>query len=357
MFRRSRRLGFTLIELLVVIAIIAVLIGLLLPAVQKVRAAADRSKCSNNLHQMGIAIHAYHDVYLEFPPACDANPNSGTWQKYWMLSWQSRIMPFVELDNAWKHVDQVQSDTTLATPFPRWYPWWSPNVYPTGQYVELGQIYRVFICPADNRVADAVLSQGFMIAETSYLGVSGISHQGGAGSGTVNNKIDPTTGSKTGMNGIFIPVSNTTGTLRPGIKMASVRDGLSNTLMVGERPPSNSMYYGWRFAGYGNHGDGECDVVMGVSEDVRDANPGLVDCKTGQPCPLGHEYPNNAQALNWKSDDPNNDCAYFHYWSLHSGGMNFCMGDGAVRFITYNVNPMVQRALATRNQGETIGDF
>src|SRR5438105_10515470 len=109
MIRSSRRRGFTLIELLVVVTIIAVLIGLLLPAVQKVRDAANRIQCANHLKQIGIALHSYHDTYQSFPVGCDNNPYEYAkpaqglvgWQKYVWLSWFTRIMPWIEQGNIW----------------------------------------------------------------------------------------------------------------------------------------------------------------------------------------------------------------------------------------------------------------
>src|SRR5436309_2402621 len=88
--------GFTLIELLVVIAIIAVLIGLLLPAVQKVREAANRAKCTNNLHQIGLALHSFHDTYGQFPPANTGNKPADPITGFTYLSWLWRITPFIE---------------------------------------------------------------------------------------------------------------------------------------------------------------------------------------------------------------------------------------------------------------------
>jgi prepilin-type N-terminal cleavage/methylation domain-containing protein len=361
-----KRRGFTLIELLVVIAIIAVLIGLLLPAVQKVRAAADRIKCANNLHQLSIALHNYHDTNGSFPPSSDANPdgwptgqNQG-WQKYWMLSWHTRIMPFVEQDNVWKQMDQQESNTALSIPG-RFYPW-------DARFVGLSAVIPNYICPADNRMIVPYNYGPYSVAFTAYLGVNGISHRGGCGQfesdnfgyggcPCPNNEVDPTTNQLTGMRGILIPVVNYNGTCPPGVTMAMIKDGTSNTLMIGERPPSNNLYFGWMFAGYGNNGHNEGDIVLGLSERNEANAQGLMD-PTGKPCQQGNPDPRVTTGANaawsFKADNVNNECAYFHFWSLHPGGGNFALGDASVRFISYQIDPIVQRAMATRNGSETF---
>src|SRR5579883_1898408 len=190
MTRCARGRAFTLIELLVVIAIIGILIALLLPAVQKVRAAAQRTQCINNLKQIGLALHGFHDVNGSFPPALDnlpwENNTPGRYpitQKYWMLSWMARILPFIEQDNLWKVTEEEENDTSI--PLPNRYDPWNNKNHQTKLYgyTALGTEVKIFTCPADDRtyLATKVTEYGetFLIGFTEYLGVNGICHRGG----------------------------------------------------------------------------------------------------------------------------------------------------------------------------------
>ncbi len=340
MKRCSRRSGFTLIELLVVIAIIGILIALLLPAVQKVREAANRTKCQNDLKQIGLALHSYHDNNGYLPPGVDGSdpPSSGrpgASNYYWGWSWMARLLPYVEQDNLYRQADNF-ARTVSDNPWTKGTPAGNPG---------LRTALQIWQCPSDDRVYLAQYVPGQVgkggggetldVAFTSYLGVSGLHSFNPGGSRT--------------------PVWNE-GALhsyKPGTsydslktKFSDISDGLSNTLFVGERPPSKDLVFGWWFAGAGepnasgNDLSGASDVVLGV----REQNYVYGTC----PRTDSHFMPG----------DLNNDCDQFHFWSLHPGGANFLMGDGSVHFYNYSIDDgsptSVMVALATRAGGEAV---
>jgi len=311
MFRVSKREGFTLIELLVVIAIIAILIGLLLPAVQKVREAAARIQCINNLKQQGLALHSYHDALQYLPKGnttySSAAPYEGSW------SWMAQILPYVEQDNAYK-----QAKTFASSGGSNWYSWYNP-ICPLKQ--------KVFTCPADPRGQQVYVGAPVGIADqalTTYLGNSGtVSAAAGLGDGV-----------------LF---------LESKIKLTDIKDGTSNTIMVGERPPNSNLEFGWWLAAYGYDGRGNADCVM-TSNDVACANYFIANYSASPNLPCNGTA---AQKTGMAPGNPNVGCDAGHYWSFHPGGALFLMGDGSARMVTYTNNAILP-ALSTRSGGEVF---
>jgi prepilin-type processing-associated H-X9-DG protein len=285
------RRGFSLVELFVALGIIFLLAGLTIPAVQRARDASFRVVCANNLRQMGLALHNYHDLHQSFPPGC-ASQTSGDPFPY--MSWQTRLLPFLEQEGLWELALQAfQQDANFTDNPP---------------HVDLATTLSIFGCPSDGRVAEAQVSRGLLVAFTSYQGVEGES---------VDNP-----------NGVLY--------LDSRVRLADITDGTSNTLMVGERPPSADLYFGWWYAGHGQALTGSCDEFLGVRE-VNVSGVGFSGCVVGP--------------YHFDSGRASDQCDQFHFWSLHADGANFMLADGSVHFLSYDVDPLLP-ALASRAGGE-----
>ncbi len=303
----TRRVGFTLIELLVVIAIIGILIALLLPAVQKVREAAGRTKCANSLKQVGLALHSYYDINGTLPFGLTLHsPYTKPPDDRWYWSWMAILLPYLEQQNLYNSaLDYVHRTNN-------WNPWFPENP-------ALYAPQPMYQCPMDERslvAAKVVNGWTIHVAFTEFLGVTG----------TVMDAND----------GLFFPDSH--------IRFAEITDGLSNTLMVGERPASKDLVFGWWFAGAGQQSlkypyqNGSSDVVLGVNE---------INTSGDYHCPSGAAHP-----YHFGPGDLNNNCDQFHFWSLHPGGAHFLLADGSTQFFNYSINLDILTALSTRAGGE-----
>jgi prepilin-type N-terminal cleavage/methylation domain-containing protein/prepilin-type processing-associated H-X9-DG protein len=325
------RHAFTLIELLVVIAIIAILIGLLLPAVQKVREAAARMKCGNNLKQFGLALHTYHDANNAFPKGGQGGwgSNKGSWILY--------TLPYIEQDNLYKLVtgvpgffDPAQNGMSLAQ---------SAGVLP--------RAFPIARCPSD----------GFDTANpmyTNYMGSMG--PQCVPGNCTVDFTAfcnRPDWGYSTSWQyGDTTDAGQTRGMFNRGgavVTMASVTDGLSNTFLVGEALPEvyEAMRYGpatgWADA-YGGTSYGTTTVPLNWKISKVTAGNWTGDCATS--CP--GVAPENCM-WNWGIT--------WGFKSNHTNGANFCFADGSVHFINSAIDARTYNLLGCRNDGQVFGDY
>jgi prepilin-type N-terminal cleavage/methylation domain-containing protein/prepilin-type processing-associated H-X9-DG protein len=295
--RELARTAFTLVELLVVVAIIAVVLALLLAAVQKAREAANRMQCVNNLKQIGLALHTFHDTNGMFPQAYDArslfqDPNlTGILPN----SWATLILPYLEQDNLARAGYGAYSLRAL----------------------------RLYACPSDpNALQHYAGNREYgKLALTDYLAVTG----------TKTFMGDPTTGlPRPKCDGVIYESSRT--------RLTDITDGTSNTVVVGERPPSPNLFWGW-WSWYA------FDASLGVRNDWS------IFPSSGT---LPYVYCPDLFPENYRPPTTGN-CDTHHFWSQHPGGGNWLFADGSVRFLSYEANAVLP-ALATRSGGEVVNN-
>ncbi len=329
MSNRNRSRGFTLIELLVVIAIIAILIALLLPAVQQAREAARRTQCKNNLKQIGLGLHNYHDTHRVFPygGSGDANYNwgAGASTGHGIYNWRGFILPFI---------DQAPLYNAMASGMGTWNVSQAPGTPPAGYATTASalpavkQVLEVYQCPSDPGGIKTAAggpwggTPQYSGPPASYFGSAGPSRQYsqaslcGSTSGCVlfgstadfngaGNSADP---------GMFIMRAN----------KSSVRDftdGTSNTLAVGEEKILTT--------------DGS---MWGIRHWMDPFSVGSTARGINRPDPSQGYY---------------GQC----FGSNHVGGAHFLLADGAVRFISENIDIITFCRLGTKGAGETVGEF
>jgi prepilin-type N-terminal cleavage/methylation domain-containing protein/prepilin-type processing-associated H-X9-DG protein len=298
--------GFTLIELLVVIAIIAILIGLLLPAVQKVREAAARMSCSNNLKQIGLALHNHEGAYRAFPQARNAWPL--------VHSALSRLLPFVEQDNLQRLVDYT-----------------TPPTSPTNLGASQTRV-GLFICPSDP-----------VGGKVPTLAEWGSNYVANNGSGTIGFGLIASG------DGLF--------TQTP-IRIGDILDGTSNTAAFSESLLGNGMvpasaaaadprFVVLEVPGGNDPTPAACDGAAGTFSGRRGGK--WIDGHYGNTLYNHYYTPNPAT---WDCGNGSHNKGLSTARSFHSGGVNLVLGDGSVRFVSNSISATSWRALGTRAGGE-----
>jgi prepilin-type N-terminal cleavage/methylation domain-containing protein/prepilin-type processing-associated H-X9-DG protein len=325
-----RRAAFTLIELLVVIAIIAVLIGLILPAVQQVRLAAARVKCQNHLKQLALACHNYHSAHERFPPGVERNGSSGRNSSLFI-----ELLPQIEQDSLYRIWD-------FANPDANWI---------GGPSAPAAALIPILLCPLDELPANPVnMGSGRAASVTSYVGNGG------------RRSMFPESATT---DGIFFM----TGALaqpRPGAKpinLLAVRDGSSNTLLFGERYHSDGNFNSWMAAPFtppphpvprgielwgfwaplGEHAIGDVTASGWATINYTVATPYV------PPPPPAPELP-----VPWSTFATMYELRLCAFGSRHHNGANFALADGSVRFISQTITLETLQALCTRSQGEPV---
>jgi len=339
-----RRRAFTLIELLVVIAIIAILIALLLPAVQQAREAARRTQCKNNLKQIGLALHNYHDTYNTMPIGGVGSAWGG-----WGMSWWMRILPNLEQSTVYSQIN-----------FSGVHPGWTCCGDAVGD--ANGAIMRqatvsTAICPSSPMPAKRDTGGG-PTTITQYHGISGATDGNGfvnASNGLANCCAccggEQATGKIAGTGAPVVGRS---------IGLKDISDGTSNQMVVGEA--SNFIWSAPQAAG------GSKTVAVNGAHGIMMGSPNVTTVEAAGPSGFFERpfnmttvrYSPNAPAVN---NDPNWPGVGDNYGSnnplssAHTGGVQILLGDGSARFLSDNIDMLTLRRLCTRNDGQVLGDF
>ena len=354
---QSLRVGFTLVELLVVIAIIGILIALLLPAVQAAREAARRSQCTNNIKQLALAAHTFHDSYNTLPrngsdvPAHQPQSHTvgavegtgccGVNAPRW--SWIARSLPQLEYAAAYEQAGiEAGIPGTLQASAP------SPNVNANAQTLAvIAMILPVTVCPSDVSLTRTRTNEanagGFLSAMTSYKGVTG-SNWGADRYGAnatppqpedtnvITAYKNPVPGTLTQQNGlergdgIFWRSDIRIGRL----PFSKILDGTSNTLMIGE---DMGVYCRWNAWALTNGAVGTVAIPPNVGNRIGDPETGFDTTPVDKP----GRWPTR-----------------YSFRSNHPGGVSFAMADGSVRFIRETISLTIYRALGSRAGGEAV---
>jgi prepilin-type N-terminal cleavage/methylation domain-containing protein/prepilin-type processing-associated H-X9-DG protein len=333
------RSGFTLIELLVVIAIIAVLMGLLLPAVQKVREAAARTQCTSQIKQLALACLNYHDTNKVLPANWGGSSTAGPkfTQKSADWSWTAMILPYIEQGALYNNAGIGKKNGAGVPVTPLNVLMFDPSGAPQ---IAIGQPIVLLRCPSDpdysqtqyaDRAELGIVSNVYNgntisspVAITNYKGVAGANWSAGIANWNPGyvpfNAINQTQDGMDTGNGILYRSNGTQGQI---FTLLSITDGTSNTFLIGESLPSKSLWTGsWAYA---NHNSGTCAIYPNAAN------------TNNQPFPL------NDWGDNWS----------FH--SGHMGGINFAYCDGSVHFVTNDVSPTTTyRYMATIKGAEPV---
>jgi len=309
---QQKKRGFTLIELLVVIAIIAILIALLLPAVQQAREAARRTQCRNNLKQLGLAFHNYHDNFQMFP--------SGYYQKAgYQIGWPGRVLPYLDQAPLYNTIGSFAGEINEIQPYRLAA---SPS---NGTNSAFTSPITVLTCPSSELGETAPANGSATGPQTNH---GSLHYRGSGGSvdvGFVSGFSSSTHNYTT--SGVIYPTHTT--------RIRDITDGTSNTFLLGEY---SSKLDGWSSASFGDM----YPWTWGTYEYSGGADGYLmIDSKATQ-FPIGSGTITTF-GVSWRS--------------AHTGGTHMLLCDGAVRFLSESTNLDLLKALATRSSGEVVGEF